>query len=55
MRRGPVMQHTSLINKEQPKVIGLFKKNFKRGKSTFFVTLDERDQALWHKVSIVRD
>jgi hypothetical protein len=51
LRRGPAIKHTSLINKEQPKVMGLFKKNFKRGKSTFFVTKDEGDKLLWRKVS----
>jgi hypothetical protein len=51
MRRGPTMQHTSMVQKEQPKVPGLFQKNFKRGKTTFFVTLDGRNSTCWHKVS----
>jgi metal-dependent amidase/aminoacylase/carboxypeptidase family protein len=50
MRRGLTMNHTSMIQKEQPKVPGLYNKNFKRGKATFFVTLDERDKRGWHKV-----
>jgi hypothetical protein len=29
-----------MVNKEQPKGSGLFKKNFKRGKSVFFETSD---------------
>jgi hypothetical protein len=50
MRRGPTFQHTSMIKKEQPKIPGLFKKNFKRGKGTFFVSGDIRDQTTWQKV-----
>ncbi len=49
MRRGPKMQHTSMVQKEQPKVPGLFQKNFKRGKTTFFVTLVGRKSTCWHK------
>ena len=51
MRRGPTMLHRSMIKKEQPKVSGLFKKNFKRGKSTFFLTLNEQYASQWKKVS----
>jgi hypothetical protein len=53
MRRGPTMQHRSMVKKEQPKVPGLFKKHFKRGKSTFFLTLNEQDSNEWAKVSII--
>ena len=49
--RGSVVQHNSQVNKEQPKIKGLFKKHFKRGKSIFFVTLDERKEESWYKVS----
>jgi hypothetical protein len=51
MRRSPAMQHMSMIKKEQPKVPGLFKKNFKREKSEFFVTLDVQQPDQWTKVS----
>jgi hypothetical protein len=40
MRRNGSLTHTSMVNKEQPKKSSLFKKNFKRGKRVFFVTLD---------------
>ena len=36
MRRGSAIQHRSVIKKEQPRVEGLFHKNFKRAKTTFF-------------------
>jgi hypothetical protein len=51
MRRNPAFQHTSMVTKEQPKVKELFKKNFKRGKETFFVTMDVTKSTAWHKVS----
>jgi hypothetical protein len=51
MRRGASFQHASYVKVEQPKVEGLFKKNFKRGKSTFFVTVDVDNSAAWHKVN----
>jgi hypothetical protein len=50
MRRTPTFQHTSMVKKEQPKIPGLFKKHFKRGKATFFVNRNIRDQTTWHKV-----
>jgi hypothetical protein len=51
MRRNSGFQHTSMVNKEQPKLSGLFKKNFKRGKSIFFATYDVREKTEWKKVS----
>jgi hypothetical protein len=50
LRRGATIQHSSTVSKEQPKVKGIFKKNFKRGKSTFFMTLDVTETTAWHKV-----
>jgi hypothetical protein len=48
-QNGPV-RHTSMVKKEQPMVPGLFNKNFKRGKTTFFVTINNQDETSWHKV-----
>jgi hypothetical protein len=50
MRRSPAFHHTSGIKKEQPCVPSIFKRNFKRGKSTFFVTQNIREKTLWNKV-----
>jgi hypothetical protein len=56
MRRNQTFQHTSQVKKEQPKLPGLFNKNFKRGKGTFFVTQEIRDQRTWRKVSnLIKD
>ena len=51
MRRSPTFKHTSMIRKEQPKIPGIFNKNFKRGKSTFFVNSALHDKTSWRKVS----
>lgn len=51
MRRSPGMTHTSMIRKEQPKLPLFFNKNFKRSKTTFFVSTDFRNELGWHKVS----
>jgi hypothetical protein len=51
MCRNGAFQHTSMVNKEQPKGSGLFKKNFKRGKSVFFETSDVTRNSEWRKVS----
>jgi hypothetical protein len=51
LRTGPAMQHASMVKREQPKLPGLFKKNFKRGKTTFFVTINSQDITRWNKVS----
>ncbi len=51
VRRNSGFRHTSMVNKEQPKVPGLFRKNFKRGKSIFFATYDVRETTEWKKVS----
>jgi hypothetical protein len=51
MRRNGAFRHTSMVNKEQPKGSGLFKKNFKRGKSVFFETSDVTRSSEWRKVS----
>jgi hypothetical protein len=51
MRGGTAIQHTSMVKKEQPKVPGMFKKNFKRGKTMFFATMNVNDNGAWHKVS----
>ena len=51
LRRHTAFRHASAVKKEQPKVAGLFKKHFKRGKSTFFVSLDVQNSQAWHKVS----
>ena len=50
MRSGGAIQHTSMVKKEQPKVTGMFNKNFKRGKTTFFATINVKDNEQWHKV-----
>jgi hypothetical protein len=50
-RKNGSFTHRSMINVEQPKQTSLFNKNFKRGKSVFFVTLDVRDKTEWRKVS----
>ena len=56
LRRNQTFQHTSKVKKEQPKIPGLFNKNFKRGKGTFFVTQEIRDQRTWRKVSnLIKD
>jgi hypothetical protein len=39
-----------MVNKEQPKVSGLFKKNFKQGKSVFFETMNVGKSTEWRKV-----
>lgn len=52
LRRNPQFQHASLVRKEQPKVLGFFKKHFKRSKTTFFVTQKETDVHSWCKVSL---
>ena len=54
MRRTSNFQHTSMVKKEQPKIPGLFNKNFKRGKGTFFVTKDIRDPTTWNKVCYLK-
>ena len=51
MRGGAAVQHTSMIKKEQPKMSDLFRKNFKRGKTTFFATNNIHDNKAWQKVS----
>jgi hypothetical protein len=51
MRRNGAFCHTSMVNKEQPKGSGLFRKNFKRGKSVFFKTLNVAKGTEWSKVS----
>jgi hypothetical protein len=51
MRRGAALQHNSMIKKEQPKVAGIFRKNFKRAKTTFFVSSDVGKCEAWRKVS----
>jgi hypothetical protein len=51
MRRNGAFRHTSMVNKEQPKGSGFFKKNFKRGKSVFFETSDVTRSSEWRKVS----
>jgi 23S rRNA maturation mini-RNase III len=51
MRGGAAIQHTSMIKKEQPKMSDMFKKNFKRGKTTFFATNNIQDNEAWQKVS----
>jgi hypothetical protein len=51
LRKGANCNHQSLIRKEQPKVAGLVKKNFKRGKSTFFAYQATPEHHAWHKVS----
>ena len=53
MRSGSAIQHKSMVKKEQPKVTGLFHKNFKRAKTVFFVTLDVGKSEDWHKVSCI--
>ncbi len=50
MRQSEAVQHTSMVNKEQPRVEGMFKKNFKRKKTLFFVTMNHRNKSAWHKV-----
>jgi hypothetical protein len=50
MRQSPSLQHTSRITKEQPKVPGMFKKNFKRAKATFFMTKKVNESTAWQKV-----
>ena len=52
MRPGPTLTHTSQIKVEQPKVDGLFRKNYKREKTTFFSTFDVTNISKWNKVSI---
>jgi hypothetical protein len=52
MRPGPTVTHTSQIKVEQPKVDGLFRKNYKREKTTFFSTFDVTNISKWNKVSI---
>jgi hypothetical protein len=51
MRQSGAFWHTSMVNKEQPKGSGLFKKNFKRGKSVFFETSEVTRSSEWRKVS----
>jgi hypothetical protein len=51
MLRNGAFRHTSMVNKEQPKRSGLFRKNFKRGKSIFFETLNVAEETEWRKVS----
>jgi hypothetical protein len=51
MRGGTTIQHTSMVKKEQPKVPGMFKKNFKRGKTMTFATMNVSDNGARHKVS----
>jgi hypothetical protein len=50
MRRNGAFRHTSMVNKEQPKTSGLFKKNFKSGKSVFFETSDVTRSFEWRKI-----
>jgi hypothetical protein len=50
LRKGATCQHHSLIRKEQPRVTGLVKKHFRRGKSTFFVYQATQEHNAWHKV-----
>jgi hypothetical protein len=51
LRKGANCKHLSLICKEQPRVEGLMKKNFKHGKTTFFVYRASTEHQAWHKVS----
>jgi hypothetical protein len=51
MRGGTAIQHTSMVKKEQPKVPGMFKNNFERGKTISFATMNVNDNGAWHKVS----
>ena len=51
MRRGKAIQHTSMVKKEQPRDTDLYRKNFKREKTTFFVSLDVFKSEEWRKVS----
>lgn len=51
LRRAHIMQHMSMIKKEQPRVPGIFKKNFKRAKTTFFVSNEVHNISAWYKVS----
>ena len=51
MRRGSAIQHKSMVKKEQPRVAGMFQKNFKRAKTTFFVSLNVGREEDWRKVS----
>ena len=51
MRRNGASTHRSMVNKEQPKSSSLFRKNFKRGKSVFFETLNVEHKTEWRKVS----
>jgi hypothetical protein len=50
MRPNGAFWHTSMVNKEQPKASGLFKMNFKQGKSVFFETLNVAESTEWCKV-----
>jgi hypothetical protein len=50
MRRTRLFLHKSNIQKEQPRVSGAFRKNFKREKTTFFATFKVDDTAQWFKV-----
>jgi hypothetical protein len=51
MRIGNSFRHASMIKKEQPKEPGWFKTNFKRPKTTFFISLGVQDSTQWRKVS----
>jgi hypothetical protein len=50
MRQSKAVQHTSMVNKEQPRVEGMFKKNFKQKKTLFFVTMNHCNKSAWQKV-----
>jgi hypothetical protein len=51
VRWNGAFRHTSMVNKEEPRGSGLFKKNFTRGKSVFFETLNVGKSTEWRKVS----
>jgi hypothetical protein len=50
MRRSDTFCHTSLVKCEQPNDPNCFKKNYKRPKSTFFVTGNSKLDTGWSKV-----
>jgi hypothetical protein len=53
MRRSDAFGHTSLVKCEQPHEPGLFKKNYKRPKSTFFITGNYKVNTGWSKVRYI--
>jgi hypothetical protein len=52
MRRNDTFWHTSLVKCEQPHDPNCYKKNYKRPKSTFFVTGNSKLETGWSKVRI---